>query len=233
MVLKSVIVTLLFVGSYLCSSGQSSLYSLILNNKTNKKIIVHETCYFSDTTKSQGYIFLWPKFQTSSSSDIYNQYIRLDIFALDSFSLDTVFSSTIDLTKFDSTKLVIDIVDGIKEHQPTIHPIERVKIHAYNSDMVFKLYDKMKIKTSGGFIVEGTIQSYDSNSLTIVNKKNKVTIPFNELEFIKLCIPRISITHSLSLFNKCAFYPINTTLTELVRQKLIKSPSGYLGWIWQ
>jgi hypothetical protein len=209
------------------------LYNLVINNLTNEKIFVTKTAYYADTTKANSNEFICANCKSSSSTDIYKQYIRLDIFVLDSSYSDTIFSRTINLVNFDSTRLTIDILPGLKLHLTTIHPIDRLNIHADNRDLVFKISDKIEIKTIEGFVVKGQIKFYNDSSLTVEYKSSISTINFEKLHSIKLCRPKISISASRSLFNKCLFYNIDNSMTKTVRQQQIKYSNGHIGWDWR
>lgn len=209
------------------------MYSLEINNTTDKKLFVIKTSYNSDTTKTNTTQFLRAKDKSSSSTDIYKQYIRLDIFALDSSTFDTVFSTTINLVNFDSTRLTIVIIPNQISHLPTLHPIDRLNIHADNRDIVFKIDDNLEVKTRENLIVKGLIQSYSNTSVTIKHKNSISTIQLSDIRDIKLCKPRILISASFSLFSKCSFYSVDNSLTKTVRQKQVKYSNGYSGWDWR
>lgn len=233
--MKNLTLTLTLVLSIIsfCSVGQNRLHSLALNNTTDRKLFIVKTSYYSDTTKTNTNEFLCAKCKSSSSTDIYKQYIRLDIFALDSSTLDTFFSTTINLIDFDSSRLVIDIISNKKSHLPTLHPSERLNIHADNRDIIFKAANRIEVKTSDSIIIKGVIQSYSNTDLTVKSKNSTLTIPFSDLKYIKLCRPRIDISPSFSIGKKCSFYAIDTNLTRRVKEKQVKYPSGYLQWSWR
>ncbi len=231
--MKNLTLTLILIVISFCSIGQSRLHSLELNNTTDKKLFIVKTSYYTDTTKTNIDEFLCAKCKSSSSTDIYKQYIRLDIFALDSSTFDTAFSTTINLIDFDSTKLVIDIIYNQKSHLPTLHPSERLNIHADNRDIILKTADKIEVKTGDNLIIKGVIQSYSNEDLTIKSKNSTLTVPFSNLKYIRLCRPRIDISPSFSIGNKCSFFSIDTNQTRRVKEKQVKYPSGYLQWSWR
>jgi hypothetical protein len=134
---------------------------------------------------------------------------------------------------FDSARLTIDILYNQKSQLPTLHPAERLNIHADNRDIVLKAADKIAIKTSDGLIIEGVIQSCSNTDLVIKSKKNTLSIPFSDLKYIKLCRPRIDISPFFSIGNKCSFYTIEPNLTRRVKEKQFKYPSGHIEWTWR
>jgi hypothetical protein len=231
--LKNYSLTILFAISCFSTFGQSILSHLVISNNSSKKLFVTQTSYYADTTKSNTSGFIDAYSKSSSSTDTYKQYIRIDIFALDISSLDTIFSRTVNLVNFDSTRLTIVIIPNQKSHLPTLHPIDRLNIHADNRDIVFKIDDDLEVKTIDNLIVKGLIQSYSNTSVTIKLKNSISTIPMSDIRDIKLCKPGILISASFSLFNKCSFYSIDKSLTKTVRQKQVKYSNGYSGWDWR
>jgi hypothetical protein len=215
------------------SSGQSQLYSLMLNNTTNNKLFVTGTWYYKDSTKTNTNEFIMSKSKFSSSSEIYKQYIRVDIFAFYSSTNDTVFSTTINLFNFDSTKLSIDIIADKKTHLPTMHPVDRLKIKTNNRDLVFKEGDKLEVKTNDSTIVKGLVLSYNNSSLTICNGKKISKITLDNINAIKLCQPIIDISASFSLFKTCTFHRIDPSSTKLVKQEQVMYPNNYIDWDWR
>jgi hypothetical protein len=233
MTLKKYVLIILFVTTGSFTFGQSILNNLVINNTTSKKIFVTQTNYYADTTKTNTFDLIGAYSKVSSSSTVYKYFIRFDIFALDSSYSDTLFSRTINLVNLDTTGLTIDIVLNQKSHLPTLYPIDRLKIHADNRNLIFKHNDKIEVKTSEDLTVKGLIKSYNDSSLTIVSGNRNSTIHFDKLNYIKLCVSRIPISATLSLFSKCSFYRIDNSLTKTVRQKQVSNSNGYIGWDWR